>query len=344
MPQASFKALTASDVQVFLHPGQWGWNAIAFVYTLGGYLGGIALLLQANPGLNAIGVLMLTHSLILSAYLAHELMHGTIFEDSQWNSTFGNVMLWLNGGCYGRFHDLAKWHIAHHVSRVDFSQVDFVTDINQLPRPLRSLLLLLEWLYIPVLAFLPRLQSTIAPFRNADRRDERYRIAWVFTIRFSLFTGLGFLSIKALFLYFLAYIGMVTVLRFMDAFQHTYEVFPISTPLPNRDRAYEQANTFSNLLSQRYAGLNLLLLNFGYHNAHHQLMKCPWYRLPALDRHLFTGDEVHYVPLSQLLRNYHRFRIQRMFGGQGQAIDDQGNPNLEAFYGAIEVSFLVLPA
>jgi fatty acid desaturase len=344
MSQALPKKLTARDIQTFLHQDQLGWNAIAFAYTLGSYVLGIMLLLRANGWLNVIGVLLLTHSLILSAYLAHELMHGTIFDTLQWNARVGSLMLWLNGGCYARFQDLAKWHMAHHINRVDFGQFDLGTELNELPTPLRSLLLFLEWLYIPALAFLSRLRSGLAPFRVAGRQDERWRVLGIFGIRFALFAGLGLVSLKALLLYLLAYIGMITVLRFMDAFQHTYEVFPIGTPLPPRDRAHEQANTFSNLLSGRYGGLNLLLLNFGYHNAHHELMKCPWYRLPALDRQLFTGHEVHYVTLPHLLWNYHRFRIHRIFAGQGQVIDEGGRPNVETFYGAIEVSFLVLPA
>ncbi len=344
MSSKSPKDLTAIAIQHFLHPDQSGWNLIAFAYTIGSYLGGIALLLQSNVGLNGIGVLLLTHSLMLSAYLAHELMHGTIFDTLKWNTRVGNLMLWLNGSCYARFQDLTKWHIAHHVNRVDFCKFDLVAYLNELPAPLRSLLLALEWLYIPALAFLTRFRALLAPFYEAERQAERWRVALILTIRVSLFTLLGFVSFQALLLYWLAYIGMITGLRFVDSFQHTYEVFPVGTPLPDRDRAHEQANTFSNLVSQRYGWLNLLLLNFGYHNAHHELMKCPWYRLPELDRHLFSGDEVHYVTLPHLLANYHRFRIHRIFAGQGTAITESGHLTLEAFYGAIEVSFLVLPA
>jgi hypothetical protein len=97
-------------------------------------------------------------------------------------------------------------------------------------------------------------------------------------------------------------------------------------------------------VSKRYWWLNLLLLNFGYHNAHHELMKCPWYSLHELDKELYTGEEVHYITLPQLLWNYHRFRVSRIFSGQGQAVSNAGTPQLETFYGGIEVSFLVLPS
>jgi len=89
--------------------------------------------------------------------------------------------------------------------------------------------------------------------------------------------------------------------------------------------------------------LNLLLLNFGYHNAHHELTKCPWHSLHELDRKLYTGNETHYLTLPEILHNYHRFRLSQIFTGQGKVVDEKGDRQLETFYGGIEVSFLVLP-
>jgi fatty acid desaturase len=206
----------------------------------------------------------------------------------------------------------------------------------------RSSILGLEWLYFPAISFLLQWRSLTAPFWHPNYAKDRWRVTIIFLIRSALFTLLGIISLKALFLYFLSYIGMITVLRWMDAFQHTYEVFPVGTPLPERDRTHEQANTFSTLLSLRHRWINLLLLNFGYHNAHHDVMKCPWHSLHELDRDLFTGQETHYVPLSHLLANYHRFRITRIFAGQGEARTEQGDYTPDQFYGAIGVSFLVL--
>lgn len=340
-------AMTSETVNInrYLHNKKHLWNSIAILYTLGGYSGGIALLtLLSNGWLNALGVVLLTHSLVFSAYLSHEFMHGAIFEGRAWNATFGELMLWLNGGCYARFQDLAKMHISHHVNRVDFCRFELAAFLNELPALVRGILLGLEWLYFPSLAFLVRARSITAPFWDANRQDERLRVTLMLLVRVGLFTLLGLVSLKALFLYFLSYIGMLTVLRFVDAFQHTYEVFSVGSPLPKRDHTHEQANTFSNVISRSYWWVNLLLLNFGYHNAHHELMKCPWHSLHELDRELFSGQEVHYITLAELLANYHHYRISRIFSGQGRGVDEQGNLQLEKFYGAIEVSFLVLPA
>jgi fatty acid desaturase len=335
---------TAPDLNHFLHDKQPLWNSLAIGYAVGGYALGIWLILDANVWLNGLGVLLLTHSLVISAYLSHEFMHGTIFDSLSANARGGNLMLFLNGGCYGRFQELMKMHIAHHVNRVDYYRFDLAAFLQALPPPLRWILLGLEWLYFPALAFLLRLRAILAPFFSPERRDERLRVVLLLSGRGLLFGLLTYLTPKALLLYFLSYIGMIHLLRFLDAFQHTYEVFPVGATLPKRDHAHEQANTFSNLLSKRHQWLNLLFLNFGYHNAHHELMKCPWYSLPELDQALYQGGEVQYVTLPQLLGNYHRFRLARIFNGQGQAVDPQGNLQLETFYGGIEVSFLVVPA
>lgn len=324
------------------------WNTLALVYLIGGYGCSLACLISPNGWLKAIGVLWLTHVLVYSAYLSHEFMHSTIVTRRwllgvrQWNALGGNLMLWLNGGCYARFDDLARIHIAHHIDRVDFSAFDLGQWLEALPTPLQRLILALEWCYFPAISLMLRWRAIAAPFYTEARRSERGRTVVVLLTRGTLFAGLAWMSWKALILYFVAYVGMIQVLRFMDAFQHTYEVFPLGTPLPSRDYDHEQANTFSNVVSLRYPWLNGLLLNFGYHNAHHHAMKCPWYRLPALDRELFGEGTVRHIPLHQLLGNFHRFRLKRIFSGQGQAVDAQERLTLDQFYGGIEVSFLIL--
>ncbi|MFB2771880.1 fatty acid desaturase [Pelatocladus sp. BLCC-F211] len=210
-----------------------------------------------------------------------------------------------------------------------------------MPTPIRSSILVLEWLYFPAISFILQWRAITAPFWNPQRHDQRLRTIILLIVRSQLFILLGLVSLKALMLYFLAYIGLTTVLRIVDCFQHTYETFPIDSPIPKRDRTYEQANTFTTLISRRYWWLNLLLLNFGYHNAHHAFMKCPWYNLHELDKDLFTGRENYCLTLPLLLKNYHRFRVARLVKGQGKAVDEQGDFNLDTFYGAVAVSFLV---
>ena len=315
------------------------WNEIAIAYSLLGYTGGIALLMVTNGWLNILGVVFLTHSLIYSAYLAHEFMHGTIFKDRRRNLIFGQLMIWMNGGCYYGLQALTLQHIAHHVDRVDVFSFDIVDAIGKLPPSIRKVIFVLEWCYFPVVAFWARWQRII---KDWQKPEQVKRISFIFAIRLTAFILLGIFSIKALLLYFFSYLGMITVLRFVDAFQHTYEAFLAETKLPKRDRDHEQLHTYSNLISRRYPWLNLLILNFGYHNAHHAVMKCPWHSIAELDRELAQNQTVNYMSLSQQLISYHRHRLARLITGQGTATGEMGDRNYEQFYGAVDVSFITL--
>lgn len=317
-------------------------NAIVIIYTFSAYISGVSLILTSNLFFNAIGVLLLTHSLVYSAYLTHEFMHGTIFKSRHWNSVFGNIMLWLNGGCYNRLQALTLQHIAHHIDRVDVFTFEPISKLQQLPILVRKIILSLEYVYFPVMGFWSRWHSAFSPFWNSEKSDEKNRVVCVLLIRAAIFSLLGILSLKALILYFIAYIGMITVLRWADAFQHTYEGFPPGIELPKRDRVHEETHTYSTVVSRKYPWLNVLLLNFGYHNAHHTLMKCPWYCLPELNREIEKSSNIRYVSLKQQLVHYHRFRLTRFILGQGEAKDENQNPTFDKFYGAHDVSFLFL--
>lgn len=323
------------------------WNAIAIAYAFLGYGGGVTLLISHNVWLNWLGAILLTHSLVYSAYLSHEFMHGNIFKSRRWNAICGKAMLWLNGGCYNGFEALTLQHVAHHVDRVDVFTFDPVAALQKLPIPIRQIFLILEWFYFPIMGFWSCWRSIVSPWWNTQRRDRRVSTLLIISLRIAMFALLGLISLRALLLYFLAYIGMMTIMRWGDCFQHTYEAFPPGTILPKRDRIHEETNTFSTLFSRRYPWLNLLLLNFGYHSAHHAVMKCPWHSLPELDRELYPDNQsqdnpIRYISLGRQLSNYHRFRVTRFLAGQGQAIDEAGNPSLERFYGVHDVLFLML--
>ena len=148
----------------------------------------------------------------------------------------------------------------------------------------------------------------------------------------------------ALALYAVAWLLMVTVLRFADAYQHTYDAFAVleDGQVPEdkpRDRAYEQLNTYSNVVSARWPSLNLLLLNFSYHNAHHEKPVAPWYRLPALHAELYGSAYNQVIPMRDLLGSFHRYRLRRVLDDDYGAVSE-GPQKAEGFYGAVGVSFL----
>ena len=339
----SYTSILAEKIaEKYPHERKPFWNFLAISYAVLGYAGGIGLLLSSNLFFNIVGVLLLTHSWVIAAYLAHEFMHYNIYEERNLNNIGGNLVLWLTGSCYGRFEDLAKHHTAHHVKRVDLASSMVPDMLNKMPGILRRFILILEWLYFPAISLIVQWKAIINPFFNPKRYDERRRIIILLVIRGLLFTLLGIVSLKALLLYFFAYIGFLTILRVVDAFHHTYEVFLFGSKVPRKDFDYEKNNTFSTLISKRFWWINLLLLNFGYHNAHHTLMTCPWHSLHELDREINLDPEKHYLSLWEALGNYHRFRMTRIFSDGGNVLDEQGKLQMEDFHGGVGISFLVV--
>ena len=331
------------DWSLYIHRQKPLWNAAAFFYTVAGYYGGVYLLCAEHIGLNALGVFLVTHALVLSAYLAHELMHGTIFSSMKTNRNWGAVMQWLHGTSYAQFQDLAQGHIDHHIKGVDLYLFDRIAFIDSLPAPLKALMAGLERLYFPAL-FLIRQAAGIGLIYQHGNRLSQVRVVGVLLLRLAMFIALGWLSLKGLLLYCFAYIGAVQVILIMDCLQHTYEIYPYDAAIPKKSLADEQAHTFSTPISLRYPWLNLLLLNFGYHSAHHAAMKCPWHSLPELDAAIRQQQTVHYIGLLQVLANYHQFRIQRLFdANEGSfSLDPQGNFDLAQFYGVMGGTSLLL--
>ena len=322
------------------------WNILAITYTLLGYYAGIWLLISASWLRNLLGIVLVTHALILSAYLAHEFTHGTIFRSRKWNVLAGEVAQWLNGACYCSFRNMSCFHIAHHTQKADYADCNLPSLLESFPKPIKLLILSLEWLYFPALFFLLQWRAITAPYWNCNRHGERLRVTLMLSIRGGMFALLGWISLKALLLYFLCFVGMVTGIRSIDAFQHTYEVIPIGTIAPERNLDYEQSNTFSTLFTEKWKWkwINLLILNFGYHNAHHTLMKCPWHSLPELHEDIKQRQQIFNVDLKKLLIFYHQHRMKRIFLGEGEAKSDRGELDMSEFLGIVGGTAILLPA
>jgi fatty acid desaturase len=235
-------------------------------------------------------------------------------------------------------------HIRHHMDRADVTCFDFKGLLQRSPA-VRRTLEILEWWYVPATEVLMHLQVVWRPsFSRAQRRHLPRAIAML-AVRGCLLVLLGMWSIKALVLYFVAAGLLLHVLNFFDAFHHTFEQFFVEAdqpvPMHERDRAYEQDNTYSNLVSARFPWLNLLILNFGYHNAHHQRASVPWYRLPGYHRSLYGDRAPAVMPLSELLRSWHRNRVRRV-SSHDYGVPGRGAGRADGFVGAHGVSFLTV--
>lgn len=318
-------------------------NLLVFSYAFGGYAAGWWLILQDVFFLQATGTLLLAHAMMIAAYLIHECAHNTLFADNANNARLGSALLWLTGACYGTYEGLRHKHFRHHVDRGDVVAFNFRTRLQQYPLLLR-IMQIMEWFYIPAVDLVMHWLVPVMPFVMPTRRAQRSRVLLVLLVRGALFAVAGWYSPMALLCYAVAYMLMLHVLRFMDAFQHTYQLFETLEQPPGQeakqfDAAFEQSHTYSNFHSSRYPWLNLFTLNFGYHNAHHEKPNQPWHRLPALHKQLFSEPYPQWIPFSNQIACYHRYRVLRMTHEDAVDFDVVGNRGAN-FVGVDGVSFL----
>jgi fatty acid desaturase len=332
--------------QTFRYPDGVIPNVLALGVTVLGYPLGIALLTVPFWALNAVGFALVVLSLVWSAYFIHEFAHQAIFKTPQANARWGTLMSWINGSCFARFEDMRRKHMRHHVERADVITFDAKSFLVSAPAWQRRAVLALEWAYVPAVEFLMRGFVLLLPFRAGGSLRARMRILVFAAIRLAGWTVLALVSLKALLLYVAAYLVFVTLLRFADCFQHTYDAYPIldDTPVPAdklRDRAYEQANTFSDIVGMNHRWANLLWLNFGFHNAHHDRPTLPWYRLPAYHRELYPADYAQVITVRELLYSFHVNRVQRVLSADYGDVRSPGSQGrADRFLGAVGVSFL----
>jgi fatty acid desaturase len=319
-------------------------NLPVLIWTGTGWLVSFALMAADPVALNVLGTLLCVHTMVLAAYLVHEAAHQTLFAAPVANAAAGEAASFIAGSSYASFERIRHMHIRHHLERADLTCFDFKGLLQRHPALLR-LLQILEWGYVPATELLMRAQVIVRPFFVPSQLRHLPRVLVMLTIRIGLNLLLLAWSIKAFALYWLAALLVLHVLNFFDAFHHTFDQYFVAPeePLPPlaHDRAYEQANTYSNLISTRYPWLNVLTLNFGYHNAHHHRASLPWYRLPALHRSLYGERAPAVMPLRELLRTWHRNRVQRVFG-EDYGAPGEGSDRADSFIGAHGVSFLTV--
>ena len=321
-------------------------NLSALLYCQLAYFGGAALILSLNPVLMAMGVFSVAHGMVIASYLIHDCGHNALFKSPRHNAMLGGALNWLTGGCYGTYSDLRTYHMKHHVDNTDVVAFDYRGYLIRHPVQ-RKIVEILEWLYVPAVEFLMHGMLLLAPFVFAEKKDKRFRAMKIIVIRFGLFLAVFIYSPLAFVCYLLAYSFFLTVLRFMDALQHNYDTVLARDGAPyliehRGDRDYEEAHTFSNLISIRYPWLNLLVLNFGYHNAHHTRPTAPWHELPKLHKALYGNDASFVVPFRKQLSSFHKGRVVRVFGDDSETQGNEFAQRLQngSAVGASGVSFL----
>ena len=289
----------------------------AVIYAIAGYVAGLAGLFADSVLVNIGATLLLAHAMTIAAYLIHECGHNLIFKRIGDNTTLGRFLTWLCGAAYGTYEDIRYKHFRHHVDNDDVVWFDYEKFFADHPNVL-ALCKFLEWFYIPAHDLIMHIIMIFTSFIIPQRRDQRRRNVMVIVVRGGIFLALLIYFPKVAILYAIAYMLMMTILRFMDSVQHDYPysltLFEFDKPERKGNFEWEQEHTFSNPQSLGIEVANWLTLNFGFHNAHHADMTVPWYRLPARHRELFGDDPATVIPLSAQLKIFHKQRVRRIVG------------------------------
>ncbi|WP_241294725.1 fatty acid desaturase family protein [Burkholderia stabilis] len=317
-------------------------DLVTWLYTFGGYL--LSLYLVTRPGwmLPLAGVPLMAHTMILSALLTHECMHGTMSKRPALNAHLGRASTLISGACYVPYALLRRQHLDHHRNRVGYDGFSITRWVASLPPALRRVVMALEWCYVPVLSYVARFRSLAMPFLQAQHRPLRTRIAIVLLLRGACYLALLSISPWSWLWIFCAHGAMLTILRIYDCFHHTFEVIALGTPMPRLERDYEQRNTYSSLISREHMWLNRIFLNYGFHNAHHAFPNAHWTDLARIDAALYPASRAHCIHRRELLRGYHRHRVARILEGLGRPEVIDGKLVMDRYYGIVmNISFIV---
>jgi len=319
-------------------------HGLVLSYVFLGWVGSFALMASRSVALDILGVLLCAHTMLLAAYLLHEAAHQTLFISRRANQWVGEAVNCIASSGCASFERIRHLHVRHHVDRADLVCFDFKDLMRRRPL-LRRTLQVFEWAYIPAVEILMHLQVLVRPIFVRSQRIHLPRVLFMLAARVALLVLLASWSLRATLLYGIAVMLELHLLNFFDGFHHTFEQFVVRPEEPvsmlGRNRVYEQQNTYSNLVSVRYPWLNVLILNFGYHNAHHQRPSLPWWRLPALHRELYEERSLAVMPVRELLTTWHHNRVRRVLAEDYGAVG-AGPDRAASFVGAHGVSFLTV--
>ena len=322
-------------------------------YAVAATLGGLKVIAQGDEALayaSAAGVLALAHGRVIAAYIVHECAHSSVFFERKLNAALGIAMLWIGGCPYIDFDHVKRLHVAHHIDRADTISFDYKAELKALPSPILKAILALEYCFVPIVEMLMHLRTALYPLvalRDPKIPSSRRVTAAVGTTAILALWGYLFSrgGLYAVALNAAATALLLHILSAHDAFQHTYIVLTGEDPSGpgSRTAQYEEDNTFSNLISKDYPLLNLLSLNFGYHNAHHSKPMAAWYKLPAIHDALYASDggSPQVLPMSELVGTWVTNRVARAID-ESYGTVGSGPNRADTFIGSLGVSFLTV--
>ena len=296
-----------------------------------------------------LGMAFAAHGRIIASYLVHEAAHNIVFKEEQANDIFGVICLCFAGIPYADIGQIRKMHVLHHRDRADPVEFDYRDFVKSGGAILKYLFLGLEWFFLPAVETFMQIRCAFYPFfYPKECTESRRRTAWWGTP--AAICYYWYLWNKKILLPQLVVGGFILhFLSFSDSFHHTYEAIFMTDenykPGPgSRTAQFEEDNTYSNVLSIRYPWLNVLHLNFGYHNAHHKKPTVPWYDLPEYHKKVYSGENPPCViPVVDVLHAWFKHRLTRILEEDYGVVHPPGTPGrANDFVGALGVSFLTV--
>lgn len=289
-------------------------NIILFGYMLLMVIGGTYLILHDN----IIGVLLYAHCFVLMAYVAHDCMHDSLFVSEKVNDYIGIFFAGLIGGAYTPYKELKQKHLMHHSFRVDFVQMDFRIWMESHP-VVKKIVYAMHRVYLPGAEILCHMLTIASPWMFDNLKDRRQFVIDIALGRLCFYLGLSIISWKLVFAYLAARVIAMQILALIDCHQHTFKTIDIDTKPGDivkmegysKSKQYEDEHTKSNLISTRFPWLNLLLLNFTYHNVHHKFPDAPWHQLPEKHKQFYEINTC-VIKFKDVLYNFHKHRLTRL--------------------------------
>ena len=247
----------------------------------------------------------------------------------------------INGLSFFSFEAYRKDHVRHHAEKIDIGGFDSGHFAVAHPR-LFSAIIVAEKIYLPAFYYLIKLTNIYAVIFSGRRREVTrgigslciYVVAFATFARFSLMLVLVWQASSFL---------RIHIVRFVDCFQHSFQQVYTEGEKLTHGKHYEIQNTFSVPVARKFTFLNLIILNFGYHAAHHCFPTCPWYMLPHLEAAIIKQLRLYGVsdtreestPFFNFLTAYHRGRLSRIIStDEGQPYDADGQFTTHHFTGA----------
>jgi len=286
-------------------------------------------------------IILIALAKIWSWYLSHDCAHNSVFKSKKVNAVVGELLSFLNGLSFFSFEDYRKDHVRHHAEKIDIGGFDSGHFAVAQPR-LFSAIIVAEKIYLPAFYYLIKLTNIYAVIFSGRRREVTrgigslciYVVAFATFARFSLMLVLVWQASSFL---------RIHIVRFVDCFQHSFQQVYTEGEKLTHGKHYEIQNTFSVPVARKFTFLNLIILNFGYHAAHHCFPTCPWYMLPHLEAAIIKQLRLYGVsdtreestPFFNFLTAYHRGRLSRIIStDEGQPYDADGQFTTHHFTGA----------